>query len=248
MHIVGSCSFSVPDRKSYRFEWKDYGIILQVQEGTVTDGNPVQLHISVCLSGQLNIPSEFDLVSAVYHISSSGKPAKPVYLEIQHCANIRNKKDLTCLTFVGAHSTGSLPYNFRSLKGIEECFSECSTYGLISLPSAQHGLVAIARQRVKRSSLISLLHLSTEVTCKYRLHVFYAAGEESEWIAHLVITRDHKPLLKVSGRHTLQVLSCVNIAIVCSTLMLCIKLHISTIQHRKITHRLWTCIKIDPPQ
>lgn len=173
-------------------------MILQVPESTVTEDSPVQIQVCVFLSGQLNVPSEFELISAVYHVAASGKLAKPVQLELQHCANIRSKKEIACLSFVGAHTSCSPPYKFGVMEG-KVSFSEMTSYGLISLTNAQLGLVAIARQKIKRSTLLPLLRSSTEVACKYRLQVFYAMLEDLEWVAHLIVTRDHEPWPKVGG-------------------------------------------------
>ncbi len=202
MNVIGSRTFTVPDSKEYRFEWKGYGLILHIQDNTVTNDNPLQLKIYVCLSGHFDIPSEFELISAVYHVVCSGKPTK-LTVEIQHCANIRSKKERPCLDFVGADtsSSSSLPYNFRSMKG-NKSFCEGSSYGVINLTHAQLGLVAVARQKAKRGSSWPLLHSSIEVECKYRLQVFYTIVGEQEWIAHLVIMRDHEPWLQVGGFST----------------------------------------------
>ena len=66
--------------------------------------------IAVSLSGQFELPEGYELVSAVYWVSTKGKLTNPITIEIQHCANFTNPSQLH---FVRAScAQKSLPYKF----------------------------------------------------------------------------------------------------------------------------------------
>ena len=87
----------------------------------------------VSLSGQFQLPSECELVSAVYWVSSTHKFAKPLVAEIQHCAALSSDEQCEQLTFVHTMCTQKeLPYTFTEVEG-GGVFSHHSSYGSLSL-------------------------------------------------------------------------------------------------------------------
>ena len=70
--------------------WEEYGLRLHIPHDTLPDGCSLcNLKIAVSLSGNLMLPEDSVLVSAVYsftHNLGDRKLRKPVTLEIQHCA------------------------------------------------------------------------------------------------------------------------------------------------------------------
>ena len=198
MNVVKSCTYSFSSTNAQSFIWKDCGLKLHMPERNTSDGAPLQVHLQTCLAGQFSFPPESEPVSAVYHVAASSKLGKPITMEVQHCANIRNHKDLACLsivTCVTVAQTLSLPYQFSYMK--KASFSQHSSYGCVQLNHNQLGFVAVVKRKVKRITIF----LSLEVPCRYRLQVIYTqAASENEWIVHLIITRDHEPWLQV-GPH-----------------------------------------------
>ena len=91
-----------------------------------------QLSVQVSLSGPFQMPSNCELVSAVYWVSSPHKFTKPIIVEIQHCAALSNDKQCSQLTFVHTKCTQKeLPYIFK--KRVGGVFSPHSSYGSLSL-------------------------------------------------------------------------------------------------------------------
>ena len=85
----------------------------------------------VSLSGQFKLPSDCELVSAVYWMSCTYKFTKPLVVEIQHCAALSSDEQCEQLIFVRTKCTQKeLPYTFTELGG---GFSHHSSYGSLSL-------------------------------------------------------------------------------------------------------------------
>ena len=78
--------------------------------------------VSSCIfqKGQFHIPDDSQLVSCIYWLCCSQKFAKPVNLEIEHCALIHDSSQYSSLRFIAAKcSQAELSYQFRVLK--KEC-------------------------------------------------------------------------------------------------------------------------------
>ena len=75
-----------------------------------------QLNVRVSLSGPFQIPSNSELLSAVYWIFSPHKFKKPITVKIQHCAALSSDQQCSKLTFVRTKCTQKeLPYTFKEL-------------------------------------------------------------------------------------------------------------------------------------
>ena len=125
------------------FEFKGYGFKLHVPKDSLpAEVSETQLNVRVSLSGQFELPSECELVSAVYWVSSPHKFTKPLVVEVQHCAALSSDKQCKQLTFVRTKCTQKeLPYTFTELGGV---FSHHS-YGTLSL--SHFSGVAVVRRR-----------------------------------------------------------------------------------------------------
>ena len=78
------------------------------------------------------MPSNCELASAVYWVSSPHKFIKPITVEIQHCAALCSDKQCSQLTFVRTKCTQKeLPYIFKEQVG--GVFSLHNSYGSLSL-------------------------------------------------------------------------------------------------------------------
>ena len=94
------------------------------------------------------MPSNCELVSAVYWVSSPHKFVKPITVEIQHCASLSSDKQCSWLTFVHTKCTQKeLPYIFKERVG--GVFSPHSSYGSLSL-SHFSGVGIIIRPPLQR--------------------------------------------------------------------------------------------------
>ena len=106
---------------------------MHIPEGSLpAELSETQLNVQISLSGQFQIPSNCELVSAVYWVSSPHKFIKPITVEIQHCAALSSDKQCSQLTFIHTKCTQKkLPYVFEDQVG--GVFSNHSSYGSVSL-------------------------------------------------------------------------------------------------------------------
>ena len=166
------------------FQWKDHGFKLHVPENALPEGIPEYLvNIKASLSGQFELPKGYELVSAVYWVTTPGKFTKPVTIELQHCANFNKPSQLH---FVRTScSQKSLPYKFDIIDG--GSFSLSSKYGVLS------------------TTHFSGTGIVEEVTpgehsCQYCAHVYFTVKHlQDHWYyCHFVVTKDLEMCLAVS--------------------------------------------------
>ena len=106
-------------REAVKLNFEGYGFKLYVPKSSLpAEVSETQLNVQVSLSGLFQMPSNCELVSAVYWVSSPHKFRKPVTVEIQHCAALSNHKQCSQLTFVHTKCTQKeLPYIFKEKVG-----------------------------------------------------------------------------------------------------------------------------------
>ena len=143
--VVAETTFTLmPEAQS--FEFMGYGFKLHVPEGSLpAEVSETQLNARVSLSGQFQLPTDCELISAVYWVSSTcpHKFTKPLVVEIQHCAALSSDEQCEQLTFVRTMCTQKeLPYTFTEEGGV---FSHHSSYGSLSL--SHFSGVGIGRKR-----------------------------------------------------------------------------------------------------
>ena len=172
------------------FVWKDYGLRLYIPQGSLPKGHThCCINIRVAVSGQFHFLKGRRPVSAVYWLSSDleEKFSQPLTLEIQHCAIQSAVSELEVAT--AATTSHSLPFQFQYLKG--GVFSQFNSYGSIQL---NHFCLLCLIWNALRS-LFSCPPLT------YCSHIYYTEKTERSCKAHVVITQDLKPHIKVSDRH-----------------------------------------------
>ena len=120
-------------QEAVKLNFEGYGFKLCVPKNCLpTQVSETQLSVQVSLSGPFQMPSNCELVSAVYWVSSPHKFKKPVTVEIQHCAALSSYKQCSQLTFVHTKCTQKeLPYIFKQRVG--GVFTPHSSYGSLSL-------------------------------------------------------------------------------------------------------------------
>ena len=179
------------------------GLKIYTPENAVKDH--ALIHVSVFTRGQLQLPERCELISAVYAICIYGKLAKPVTLEIEHCAAVRHQTDASYVRFVHAPFSEVLPYQFEYLKrartDVESFVGEQSKYGSVTVPAnGSHefcALLAVVQKRRIFSQMMRMIS-NEQLQCRYRAQVFFEALAPAtewldEWRAHVVLFKDHEP-------------------------------------------------------
>ena len=144
--VVAETTFTLtPEAQS--FEFTGYGFKLHVSKCSLpAKVSETQLNVRVSLSGQFQLPTDCELVSAVYWVSCPHKFTKPLVIEIQHCAALSSDEQCEQLTFVRTMCTQKeLPYTFTEEGGV---FSHHSSYGTLSL--SHFSGVGVGRRRGRK--------------------------------------------------------------------------------------------------
>ena len=120
--------------------WSQWGLRMHFAEDTVSATETCEVAVKALVGGKFRFPSGSQLISAVYAVSFASKVKKPVKVEIQHCALLKNESQFQHLSFVKAPLRQKVPpFEFTPLKGGE--FSLESQYGSITVE--QFSIVAI---------------------------------------------------------------------------------------------------------
>ena len=110
-------TFKITPSSTEPLEWEEYGLKLYPQKDCLPSGvDMVTVDILASIAGQYVFPEDCHLISSVFWfrcLPNCTYAAKPIKLQMEHCANT---DDLTNLTFVRA-STSSIPYRFKQLEG-----------------------------------------------------------------------------------------------------------------------------------
>ena len=144
--VVAETTFTLtPEAQS--FEFTGYGFKLHVPKCSLpAKVSETQLNVRVSLSGQFQLPTDCELISAVYWVSCPHKFTKPLVVEIQHCAALSSDNQCEQLTFVRTMCTQKeLPYTFTEEGGV---FSHHSSYGSLSL--SHFSGVGVGRRRGRK--------------------------------------------------------------------------------------------------
>ena len=112
--------------------WSQWGLRMHFAEDTVSATETCEVAVKALVGGKFKFPCGSQLISAVYAVSFAFKVKKPVKVEIQHCALLKNEGQFQYLSFVKAPLRQKVPpFEFTPLKGGE--FSLKSQYGSITL-------------------------------------------------------------------------------------------------------------------
>ena len=179
MNVIAQTQVVIYNNKAQSFEWKGYGFKLFIPDDALLPGvKSCIITIRVGLSGQFQLPQHYDFISAVYDIRTNTKLAKPITIEIKHCAHCNSPHDGSNLTFATAKSLTSqmeLPYKFELLPG--GCFTPQSRYGKLSI---QHfSIFAILTNFVQWF-----------FTLYYYAQGYYIRKQITDWRVYFIITKD----------------------------------------------------------
>ena len=116
IEVIAEKTFTLT-QEEVDLNFEGYGFKLHVPENSVpAEVSEAQLNVRVSLSGPFQIPSNSELLSAVYWIFSPHKFKKPITVKIQHCAALSSDQQCSKLTFVCTKRTQKeLPYTFKEL-------------------------------------------------------------------------------------------------------------------------------------
>ena len=131
------------ERSFLNYQWKGHGLRIEFPEGTTAS-----LHIKAVWSNSFKLPKGTELVSPVYWLSYEGKIGGLVGVELQHCAQVREERQRSGLSFaVCKVEKAEPPYQFELCK----ChFSSRSTHGRMEM-GISRVFVAIVRKVVEQS-------------------------------------------------------------------------------------------------
>ena len=94
--VIAQQTFTLT-QEAVDLEFEGYGFKLHVPEHSLPpEVSETQLNVQISLSGQFQLPTNCELISAVYWVSSPHKFIKPITVEIQHCAALSSGKQ--CFT------------------------------------------------------------------------------------------------------------------------------------------------------
>ena len=179
LNFIGEISVLITNQPQ-TFHWEDYGLKLHIpQEALPAYLKQCEFIIRVGLSGELALPENSSLVSAVYWLHSEPRCefSQPLTLEIQHCAT---SSQTSRLSFARCSPT-SLPYKFEILEGGD--FSQ-DAYGCIQL----HSFCIIIVLKRSLTRLFSWFFGADDM--KYHARVYYLWRGENQREIHFVITKD----------------------------------------------------------
>ena len=180
-------------QEEIEIKFEGYGLQLHVPANSLpAEVSETQLNVRVSLSGPFQIPSNSELLSAVYWIFSPTKFAKPITVRIQHCAALSSDKQCPKLTFIRAKCTQkNLPYIFQQLPG--GVFKPHDSYGSLSLRHFSGLAIAVKEQR-QQSTEPSEATCQTgqeeeeEIVEQYRAQLYSTQKSSNVWKADLVVT------------------------------------------------------------
>ena len=227
VEVIAQETFTIT-QEAVKLNLEGYGFKLCVPENSLpAEVSETQLSVLVSLSGPFQMPSNCELASAVYWVSSTYKFMKPITVEIQHCAALSSSKQCSQLTFVHTKCTQKkLPYIFKEKVG--GVFIPHSSYGSLSL-SHFSGICIVIKSFVQRffgvqSVPDQAVQQQSEKACQtgqdkeegvveqYCAQLYIARKSANKWKVDFVVTKDLDSCSTVSAKHEckffLIILSC----------------------------------------
>ena len=172
VEVIAETTFVVTN-KPQSFVWQGYGFKLHFPGGCLPEGTKeCTINIKASLAGQYKFPETSHLVSAVFWLRCESRCmtfAKPISMEIQHCAR---EKNISKLCFMKAFcSPKKLPYDFEPQKDRDSCFNKSSSYGVIELDSFS-GVAVIQKGSEDREYAAKLFYrMQNPTIASYDVHL-----------------------------------------------------------------------------
>ena len=200
MKLIAEYHTEFSSDKPLSLDWNKYGCRLQIQEGSIPQGEVGKIDLYAIYCGPFQFPEDSSPVSAYYLISLSHDLLKQATLELQHCYIINNDDDASKLTFASATTSTGPPYHFKPVKG--GSFLP-SGYALIHQKS--FSFISIVWQRARRliygvqpeeteTMMDDTPHVSN---CSYAVLYFLIPESSVLWKVKLFITKYINPHFEV---------------------------------------------------
>ena len=175
--VLNQTMLKVVGDKSQILEWPDHGFYLEVPDGALPPEETAEVTVRVILDDQFQIPSNSQLISALYWITSTRVFLKDVAVNIQHSAVIRSREDHAKFKFIVAKS--SQPNHYREMEGKVQADNQ---YGTIMLKTfSEVGVIAFEN-----------------TDCRCTAHIFYKSFPQSDDMEyHFVVIQKLDVLTKV---------------------------------------------------
>ena len=174
---MGETNITVKDTvKTRSYEWIDYGLKMTVPKGALpVDHTECTLTISAAIAGNFELPEGAKLISAMYYISSPIEFAKPVQVEIQHCAVVTQPNDFS---FVIAKDLPGVVHFSLMSGGV---FVSNHSYATIQLNHFCYLAVVV------KSRLLSWFR--SKIEQRYMIQLFGSAFSERCWKVYFVVVK-----------------------------------------------------------
>lgn len=181
-NIIAETKLEVIPGKRLTYEWKGYGLKLSIPPNALETGtSTLTMTIQASLNGHFQFPDGTELISGVYWVAFPQKFSQPVTIELQHCANLKHRDQVSSLVFLTAKcNQKTLPYEFQPLAG--GTFSIDSSYGSIKLSHFSAVAVGLQEGKEKKEEQDELK--------RYVAKVFYIPQTSTTWHMHFTIFCD----------------------------------------------------------
>ena len=158
--VCGRTAFDISNF-SLKCQWEEYGLKLFIDDSSLPQGiQQCHLTISASLTGLYQFPENNYLVSPIFWIRCEPpcQFAKPITVEIEHCACPHNASRLT---FVRAMCNQKVrPFTFRKL--VAGLFSSHSSFGILELTKFS-GLGITQEGSKERNYLANILYAEERI-------------------------------------------------------------------------------------
>ena len=181
MQVVDEIIFKVTGDKQYTLDWPEYGLQIDVPNGSLPPSCRAELQIKSIVAGTFILSPDCHLVSSIYWISCPERFKEKVTLNIRHAAIIESQKEASYFRFYAAKCSSGPPYKFKELKNaVFMPFSESA-----SIKLSQFSFVAAGSEKPPRQ--------------RYYSRVFYKLKRPySEWDMFFVMTKEDPAFQKVN--------------------------------------------------
>ena len=117
VHVGGETVYLIQGSHTQSFNWTRWGMRMYFSDNTVSSNETCEVAVKALVGGKFKFPNGSQLISAVYAVSFARKLAKPVRLEIQHCAVLKEESQFKYLSFVKATTKQKIPpFEFSPLE------------------------------------------------------------------------------------------------------------------------------------
>ena len=168
---VSGVTALVITNSSLEWQWEGYGLKVHVDENSLPLGfEQCHININASLTGHYEFPEDNNPVSGIIWFRCEPKCmfAKPVTVEIQHCACSHN---ISKLRFVKAVCTQKQhPYTFKEEVG--GCFNQSSSFGILELRTFS-GIGITQEGSEERNYLANFLYKEEKVHGGLCFHLYF---------------------------------------------------------------------------